>query len=40
MKESDRQNSGPPLVTTISDSNDYMSAELTHYERWHSNAAR
>lgn len=28
------------MLTTISDSNDYLQAELTYHERWHSNAAR
>lgn len=30
---------GPTLVTTVSDSNDYMSASLEYRKRWHSNAA-
>lgn len=30
---------GPNLVTTVSDSNDYMSASLEYRKRWHSNAA-
>lgn len=29
---------GPLLVTSISDSNNYLEAELTYHEHWHSNA--
>lgn len=31
--------SGPVLVTSISDSNDYLQVDMTYRKRWHSNAA-
>jgi hypothetical protein len=31
---------GPTMVTSVSDSNDYVEVDLTYHERWHSNAAR